>query len=166
MKHLLLLVPGLAAAAEVQLSIEIPRLDVAEYHRPYVAAWIEAPDRSVAANLAVWYDVKMADEEGEKWLKDIRQWWRKVGRSLELPVDGLSSPTRPPGKHDLKTTAELPPLAEGEYQLVIEASREVGGRELVRIPFSWDGKTAVNATASGKSELAEVKLTVNPASKP
>ena len=43
-----------AQAVEMQLTIETPRLEVAEYHRPYVAAWIEKPDRSVAANLTVW----------------------------------------------------------------------------------------------------------------
>jgi hypothetical protein len=47
-----------AGAAEMNVNIEIPTLNVAEYHRPYLAAWIERADQSVAANLAVWYDVK------------------------------------------------------------------------------------------------------------
>ena len=47
-----------AMAAEVKLAVEIPRLDVAEYHRPYVAIWLEKPDQSHVANLAVWYDGK------------------------------------------------------------------------------------------------------------
>jgi hypothetical protein len=29
-----------ALAADLELSLEIPRLTVAEYHRPYVAVWI------------------------------------------------------------------------------------------------------------------------------
>ncbi len=155
-----------AQAVEMELTIETPRLEVAEYHRPYVAAWIEKPDRSVAANLTVWYDVAMKDAEGEKWLKDIRQWWRKSGRSLKLPVDGVSSPTRPAGvPHTLKIpekTAALPPLAEGEYSLVVEASREVGGREMLRVPFKWDGKTAVDVSSEGKTELGKIRLVVNP----
>ncbi|MFC7338350.1 DUF2271 domain-containing protein [Haloferula chungangensis] len=161
MKRLALLLPASLGAADLELSIEVPRLDVAEYHRPYVAAWIEKPDRSVAADLTVWYDTKMKDQEGETWLKDLRQWWRKSGRSKELPIDGLSSPTRPVGKHPVKVSdLELPALAEGEYTLIVEASREVGGREMVRIPFSWDGTTAVQSTASGKSELGEVTLSI------
>src|SRR3990167_4840898 len=32
-------------AADVQLEVEIPRLQVAEYHRPYVAIWLEQPDQ-------------------------------------------------------------------------------------------------------------------------
>jgi hypothetical protein len=166
MKRLALLLPTVAGAADLELSIEIPRLQVAEYHRPYVAAWIERPDRSVAANLAVWYDVKMADQEGEKWLKDLRQWWRKAGRSVDLPIDGVSSATRPVGKHPVKTAGlDLPPLADGEYALMVEAAREVGGRELIRIPFKWDGKSAVRSNAAGKSELGEVTLELRPAAK-
>ena len=33
-------------------------------------------------NLSVWYDLKLKDNEGTKWLKDMRQWWRKTGREL------------------------------------------------------------------------------------
>src|SRR5690606_26178624 len=53
------------AALEANVTIAIPRLEVAEYHRPYVAAWIEKPDGKVTANLTVWYDVAMKDGEGE-----------------------------------------------------------------------------------------------------
>ncbi|MGE9269397.1 MAG: DUF2271 domain-containing protein [Verrucomicrobiales bacterium] len=162
MKQIAFLLPAVAGAADLQLSIEIPRLQVAEYHRPYVAAWIEKPDRSVAVDLAVWYDVNMKADEGETWLKDLRQWWRKSGRAKDLPIDGLSSPTRPVGKHPVKVPdLDLPSLDEGEYTLVVEASREVGGRELVRIPFSWDGETAVQSKASGESELGEVTLSIS-----
>ena len=154
-----------AAMAGTELTIEIPQHGVAEYHRPYVAAWIEKPDRSVAANLSVWYDIAMKDGEGETWLKDIRQWWRKSGRSLKMPVDGVSGPTRPVGTHTVTLpgkAAALPPLAEGEYNLVVEASREVGGREMLRVPFKWDGKTAVDISAQGKSELGKVRLAIQP----
>ena len=63
-----------AAAAGLTVSVEIPKLEVAEYHKPYLAIWIEKSDQSVAANLAVWYDTKLKENEGEKWLKDLRQW--------------------------------------------------------------------------------------------
>ena len=92
-----------ALAADLALKVEIPRLAVAEYHRPYVAIWIEKPDQSFAGNLAVWYDIKMRNNEGTKWLKDMRAWWRKSGRELNMPVDGLSGATRAPGEHSLQT---------------------------------------------------------------
>ncbi|MFX6846194.1 DUF2271 domain-containing protein, partial [Acinetobacter baumannii] len=63
-----------AVAADLSLKVEIPRLNVAEYHRPYVAIWIEKPDQAHVANLAVWYDIKLRNNEGNKWLKDLRTW--------------------------------------------------------------------------------------------
>ncbi len=78
---------------------------------PYVAAWIEGADGTVAANLNVWYDLKQEDKKGNKWLKDMRQWWRRAGRDLDMPVDGLSSATRPAGKHALDFDAATAPLA-------------------------------------------------------
>ena len=82
-----------AFAADVAVMVGIPRLSVAEYHKPYVAIWLERPDQM--GNIAVWYDFKLKDNEGTKWLKDVRQWWRRSGRELSMPVDGLSSATRP-----------------------------------------------------------------------
>ncbi|HAG78424.1 MAG TPA: DUF2271 domain-containing protein, partial [Pseudomonas sp.] len=114
-------------AADLQLDVEIPRLDVAEYHRPYVAIWLERTDQSHVTNLAVWYDTKLKDKEGEKWLKDLRQWWRRSGRSLEMPVDGVSGATRAVGSHSLKFSDKQAPfktLEAGEYRVVVEAARE------------------------------------------
>src|SRR5690606_29089045 len=159
------LLTGTATAADLNVSIEIPRLDVAEYHRPYLAVWIERPDHSVAANLAVWYDDDMAGDEGTKWLKDMRQWWRRSGRGLSMPVDGVSGATRPVGQHQLRFEAGQVPLGEldaGQYELVVEAAREVGGREVVRIPFEWPTTAARQAEASGSTELGKVRLSVRP----
>lgn len=152
-------------AAELALEVEIPRLDVAEYHRPYVAAWIESPDGQVAAQLSVWYDIGMRDNEGTKWLKDLRQWWRRGGRDLDMPVDGLSAATRPVGRHPLKFDSSKPPLAglaAGDYRLVVEASREVGGRELLQIDFAWPPKESVELSAQGERELGALSLKLTP----
>ena len=157
--------PAPAPAAGLDVTVEIPRLDVAEYHRPYIAVWIERPDHSVTANLAVWYDDDMAGDEGTKWLKDMRQWWRRSGRGLSMPVDGVSGATRPVGQHQLRFEAGAAPLgqlAAGQYELVVEAAREVGGREVVRVPFQWPATTPRQAEATGSSELGKVRLAVRP----
>jgi hypothetical protein len=159
---LLIVNTGGAAAADLSLNVEIPNLPVAEYHRPYVAIWVEGPDQAIAANLAVWYQVR---GDHTKWLPDLRQWWRRGGRDLKVPVDGLTGATRPAGQHILKFDAAAQPLAglaPGKYSLVVEAVREVGGREAVRIPFEWPIKTAKRASAQGSSELGAVALTLNP----
>lgn len=169
-KPLAVLLPSLVApaaltAADLRVTIEIPRLNVAEYHRPYVAAWIATPDNAVAANLAVWYAVDMRNGEGTTWLKDLRQWWRRSGRSLALPVDGVSGPTRAPGEHALVFKADdarLAALPPGAYQLVVEAAREVGGREVVSIPFTWSADGAIKAEARGEAELGRVSIETLP----
>src|SRR5688572_20087533 len=100
---LLLATCGVAAnAADLSLSVEIPQLPVAEYHRPYVAIWIEGADQAIATNLAVWYQLR---GDHTKWLPDLRQWWRRGGRDLKVPADGLTGATRPVGQHLLRFDA-------------------------------------------------------------
>jgi len=158
-----------AFAAGLGVSIEVPRLKVAEYHRPYVAAWIERADNTVAATLGVWYDIRTKtnspEGEGTKWLKDLRQWWRRGGRELTVPVDGITGATRPAGTHQINAnegSAALPKLAPGAYKFVVEAAREQGGREVVSIPFQWPPTSAQPLAAAGKDELGDVKLELKP----
>jgi hypothetical protein len=61
-----------AMAADLTVKFELPQLNVAEYHRPYAAFWIEGADQSHVLNLTVLYDVKKKDDGGAKWLKDVR----------------------------------------------------------------------------------------------
>ncbi|QET05556.1 MULTISPECIES: DUF2271 domain-containing protein [Cupriavidus] len=154
-----------AMAAEMNVKVEIPRLTVAEYHRPYVSIWIERADQSPVSTLAVWYDAKSKEDHGTKWLKDMRQWWRKAGRDMQMPADGISGATRAPGEQTLTFSdgkAPLGKLPAGSYQLVVEAAREVGGRELVRVPFTWPPQSAQNARAQGDHELGAVSIDLKP----
>ncbi len=147
-----------ALAADLNVSIEIPRLSVAAYHRPYVAVWIERPDNTAVRTLAVWYEVSNV-AEGKDWLKDMRTWWRRGGRSLTLPADGISSATKAPGTHAVRVPgARLSTLPAGDYVLVVEAARELGDREVVRVPFRWG--SANTGRASGSTELGAVAITV------
>lgn len=159
-----LLLGSTALAADLSISIEIPKLNVAEYHRPYVAVWLE-PAGGKPVNLAVWYDLKMRDGEGTKWLKDMRTWWRRTGRELTMPVDGISSATRVPGEHRIDFSSAQGPLKDlppGEYKLNVEAAREVGGREILTIPVQWPPKAPQNAEAKGEHELGLVKISIKP----
>lgn len=154
-----------ALAADLDVKIEIPKQDVAEYHKPYVAIWVERPDNSVAANLAVWYDIDKKNNAGTKWLKDMRQWWRRAGNSMTMPVDGVSGATRAPGEATISFSNGKNPLGNlpaGNYELVVEASREGGGREVVSVPFSWPAKKNGTLSAKGSSELGAVSLQLKP----
>ena len=142
-----------APAMAGTVTITIPRLSVAEYHRPYVAVWLEPAGGGAARTLAVWYEImKGGNEPGTKWLSDLRAWWRKGGRSLTLPANGVSGATRAPGQYSIPLPTDLKP---GAYVLNVEAARETGGRELVSVPLNVP---KVGGSATGKSELGAVTL--------
>ena len=154
-----------AVGADLAVKFEIPQLNVAEYHRPYVAIWLENAAQPAVTNLAVLYDVKKKDNAGTKWVKDMRTWWRKSGRELTLPLDGVSGATRATGEQKMSfgpSVNQLDKLPAGNYQMVIEAAREAGGRELVRVPFTLPLKGKQTLTARGKEELGAVTLQINP----
>ncbi|RYH02924.1 MAG: DUF2271 domain-containing protein [Alphaproteobacteria bacterium] len=151
-----LIVAGMVAApasAADTVSITIPELKVAEYHKPYVAVWVEPAGGGVARTVSVWYQLKKTgDEPGVKWLSDLRSWWRKGGKSMKMPADGISGATRAPGTHSIPLPADI---KAGNYVLYVEAARESGGREVVSIPISVPAKAA---KAGGKTELGAITL--------
>ncbi|BFM20536.1 DUF2271 domain-containing protein [Gilvimarinus japonicus] len=123
-----------AQAETLTVELAIPEMDTAEYHRPYVAVWISDDSRQIVEHVAVWV-------EKEKWWRDMRSWWRRGGAHTELPIDGVSGATKKPGTYTVSWEGDLP---EGELTLNVEAVREVGGREHLRLPLP--------ANRSGKVE--------------
>ena len=114
---------------------------------------------------ALWYEVRSRNNEGEKYLKALRQWWRRAGRDLKVPADGVTGATRSPGDQRLAMAdgrTPLPKLEPGKYKLMVEAARENGGRESLALPFAWPADVAKGALASaqGKEELGAVSLDV------
>jgi hypothetical protein len=82
-----------------------------------------------------------------------------------MPIDGVTGATRPVGEHTLQfrgTGKQLNSLAHGKYNLVVEAVREVGGRELLRVPFEWPATQQQQLTAQGKTELGAITLQLAP----
>jgi hypothetical protein len=154
------------AAPQMAVTVDLPALKVAEYHRPYVAMWIEGADQQPVKTLAVWYNVSKPNDAGAKWLKDMRTWWRKAGREMTSLGDGVSGPSRAAGKHVATFAAGGAPLgqlAPGKYTLVTEVARETGGREVVKAPFSWPPTAAVNTAVKGTgAELSGVALALKP----
>lgn len=179
-----------ALGADLTVKLRIPRIEVAEYHRPFVVIWIEkAEEQKILRNLAVWYQIDPEKDDGTQWLKDLRQWWRRGGREAAtptdaytgatsvasspsglrvgpaMPIDAVTGATRPAGEHKLVFKVGSAPLgtpAQGKYNLVLEAARENGGRELLRIPFDWPVAATTQSTAQGKTELGRVTLEINP----
>lgn len=135
------------AQSNLSVSLTLPEITTGQYHRPYTAVWIENNKGKHVKTLALWSEPK-----GQKWLKDIRRWWRKIGRTDSNWVDGISSATRPAGTYKLNwdlTTEDQHQLSHGDYKVFIEVVREHGGRNLLKHSFSLnkDFKTILKSTA-------------------
>jgi hypothetical protein len=149
------LLGGVVAAPAVAgtVTVTVPRQSVAEYHKPYVAVWVEPVGGGTARTIALWYETrKTGPDAGTKYLADLRAWWRKGGRSMHLPADGISGATRAPGQYTIPLPADLKP---GQYVLNVEAARETGGRELVTLPLTVPNPAG---RAAGKGELGVITL--------
>jgi hypothetical protein len=147
--------PALAASATV--TVEIPRLAAQPYRKPYVAVWLEDAAGKQVRVLSVFHDQARI---GGRWLPDLRTWWRLGGRGMNLPADGISRPTQAPGRHTVNVGG-LQGLAPGRYAIVVEAAREKGGRELVKVPLDWKGRRTAGS-ARGTGELGAIAATLNP----
>nr|WP_247682620.1 DUF2271 domain-containing protein [Pseudoalteromonas sp. MMG013] len=126
---------GEAQSTEIELSINLAK-QTGEYHNPYVAVWIEDDAGKSVRTLLLW-------REGAKWLKDIRTWWRKVGRRAPELVDSITSATRPAGDYRLNFKASDDQgnrLENDNYTLKVEVVRENGGRAIIKKKFSLNGQ--------------------------
>lgn len=142
------------SATELQLSLNLPPQS-GEYHNPYVAIWVEDSAGKSVRTLVLW-------REGNKWLKDIRRWWRKVGRKNENLVDAVTSATRAAGNYQLNFKAlddEQHNLSVGTYILNIEVVRENGGRSMIKQKFTLNGTSQIFKLISS-SEIAKSTFTI------
>lgn len=125
--------------AVMDVQFELPSIEGGSYLRPYVALWIEDEQRNPVRTLQLWVGK-------DEWLKDLRSWWRKVGRSDPHLVDALTSATRPAGKYrfswdgldDQGTRVE-----QGEYTFYVEVVREHGGRNYLRQKLQLSEKSFI-----------------------
>ncbi|WP_261843236.1 DUF2271 domain-containing protein [Aliamphritea ceti] len=145
---LVLVSQPVSAASQVEINFSLPVQTSHEYRRPYVSVWVESGGK-VVRNLALWIDE-------EDWLKDLRRWWRKSGRYLDS-VDSFSGATRKPGDYQLYWDGlddQGQPVAEGEYLIVLEASREHGNRSLQKQRIQLGGEPQIYQLKPG-TELGE-----------
>lgn len=141
------------ATSKLAIDVTIPELNVNPYHRPYVAVWLESEDRMYVTTIALWAD----DME---WYKDLRQWWRKAGRSIQS-FDAVTGATKKPGKYSIQWTGKDlsgETISPGNYVLKLEASREEGGREFIKTKIKIDQQGQF--TLVGKHEFAQINVSI------
>ena len=139
------------AATTLSVDFSLPEFSKEDYRKPYVAIWAEHKGKS--DNLLLWHLTKKKED---KWLVDIRRWWRKEGRYANKKFDGITGATKGAGKHHV----ELDVSSLDEFTLLIEVVREKGGRSLVRQKINLnDNSNEYNIAAT--SELGAVNIKVN-----
>ncbi|VUD46036.1 hypothetical protein TDB9533_00743 [Thalassocella blandensis] len=138
----------------LEIHLEVPDIDAHPYHKPYIAVWLETPQREPVTTIALW--AKETD-----WYKDLRQWWRKLGRDPSVNYDGVTGATRRPGQYKIHWDGkdnQGRTITPGPYLLNIEASREEGGRSYVRETINLGEKTKV--TIPAEQELGSITIIV------
>jgi len=143
--------PANLQAAQSDIRLELPAIETSQYHRPYVAVWVEDAQQQPVKLIALWV-------EKPDWLKDLRRFWRKIGRSNTALVDALSGATQKPGSYTLHWDGKDDDggaLPEGKYTLFVEAAREQGGRSLAKHEFTLPAKEAVIEIAAD-GELGDI----------
>lgn len=158
------LTASFAQAGQLTLDVTLPQQNVAEYHKPYVVAFLEDASGADVANVQLWYDVRKPNAGGTKYLKELHTWWRKGGKDLAVPADGITGATRAPGRQTvtLDPAQAFKGVKPGQYNLVFEASREQGGHDVVRVPVDYKPGHPVQAAAKGTSELGDIKVSLKP----
>ncbi|MBT6042097.1 MAG: DUF2271 domain-containing protein [Gammaproteobacteria bacterium] len=141
---------------ELTLTYTIPNLRSRNYERPYVSIWVSDTTGRPIKNLLL-----LGTET--QWARTNALWWRRVGRRGVVPASNVTRPTRMPGKYQLSWNGNDDNgnnILEGDYQLMLEASREHGDHNTISIPFSLKAGTQ-NIDHAGEGELGAVNVFIS-----
>jgi thiamine biosynthesis lipoprotein ApbE len=123
---------------ELDINLELARIDDFRYRRPYVAVWVEGQDHLPVRTIALWFGKP-------RYLSDLRSWYHTAqlhGNEDEI-LRTVSSATRSPGRYKLKWDGkddEGKFVKSGEYTIFIEVAREHGTYQIIRQPMDFSGQ--------------------------
>jgi len=138
-----------AQAKQIELDFSLPSFSTANYHNPYVAIWLEGSEKK--QTLMLWH---LKKGRKDKWLVDIRRWWRKQGRYGEVP-DGVTGATKGPDNYNKKFNVD----GVSQFNLIIEVVREDGGRSLLKQAIDFNDKQT-EYKLPGDKEIGPVTITI------
>ncbi|UTW60253.1 DUF2271 domain-containing protein [Kordiimonas sp. SCSIO 12603] len=136
-----------------KVNFDIPDKDEGNYKRPYVGIWVTDTKRELVRSLLLLGTSK-------EWMEETYVWWRRYGRKVKAVVDGVTRPTRMPGKYNITWDGRDDygkPVNEGDYILHIEVAREHGGHTYRQIPISMKNE-AFSLTQAAEGELGDVAV--------
>ena len=139
--------------AQLEVNFTLPAIDTTMYARPYVAVWVEDANRKPVRTVQLWVGK-------DEWLKDLRSWWRKVGRYDRELVDAVTSATRPAGEYKFVWDGlndKGQPVEQGNYTFYVEVVREHGGRNYLRQEIEL-GENAFSHVIAPPEETGAIQL--------
>lgn len=137
------------------LEYNIPAIRTASYRAPYTAIWIEDASGRPIKNLVLL-------GQDKKWARTNSVWWSRLGRAEEIPTANVTRPTRLPGSYTLEWDGRDDQgtiLPQGEYRLMVEASREHGDHDYLSIPVILKEGTQT-IEHEGQGEVGALSLTL------
>ncbi len=136
---------------QAKISFSLPKINDAEYRKPYVAIWIANQKGQVVKNLLIL-------GQTERWMQENRSWWRVQGRKAPNLLDGFARPTRRPGKYTITWNGRDDygkQLPKGQYKLYAEVAREKAGHEKIFLTIEL-GDQKQSMSKKGKAEIGSL----------
>ena len=116
-----------AAQAQLYITVEFPDFR-GPTEPPYLALWYSD---------SVGKTPLLVQRDKVKWLKDLKTFWRHLGRYQRQQADAVTSATR--RTHSQNYTFSVPEH-QGPLTLWLEVARENGQRELLKAPVDGDSR--------------------------
>jgi thiamine biosynthesis lipoprotein ApbE len=144
-------------AFQLDITLEVARIDQMGARRPYVAVWIEDAKKYPVRMIALWY-------RKPRYLDDLRAWYRderirSTTEGTQLPAS-VTGATRSPGVYMLRWDGKDNLgrfVSAGRYTVSIEAAREHGTYQLIRREMDFTG-TAQQVHLPGNAEISSATL--------
>ncbi|WP_296595908.1 DUF2271 domain-containing protein, partial [Phenylobacterium sp.] len=143
----------LPAGFTVEVTYNLPKIEAANYKRPFVIVWVTDLEKNPIKTLLI-------QGTRQDWQEDNYVWWRRVGRKQPGVVEAMGKPTRAPGRYSVTwdgTDADGKRVAQGKYLINVEAAREHGGHAYQAIEVTL-GAAPATGSAPGKDELGATQV--------
>jgi FAD:protein FMN transferase len=144
-------------AFELNITLEVARIDQMGARRPYVAVWIEDAKKYPVRMIALWY-------RKPRYLDEMRAWYRaerirSTTENSQLPAS-VTGATRSAGAYILRWDGKDNLgrfVSAGRYTVSIEAAREHGTYQLVRREMDFNGAPQ-QVHLPGNAEISSATL--------
>lgn len=144
------------AVKPLTIDVTLPRFNVPEYHGPYVSVWLTDENAQLIKSLSIRGD-------SQRWLTELRVWWRKIGRTHEDFIDGFAGATRKNKPLHVQWDGydeQGQPVKQTKLVLNVEVAREDGGRNYQKIPLDLEVLMKQPLHTVGKGEIGEVSVSL------